>query len=119
MANPGAHGFSELLYNYSSMGNNNGSAFGGYSANVPFHNYSGGVIMWISRFWLMVPVLAIAGALAKKKIVPEGPGTLATHTPLFVAMLCAVVLIVAGLTFVPALVLGPVVEHLRMSGVVR
>ncbi|MEQ1934279.1 MAG: potassium-transporting ATPase subunit KdpA [Fimbriimonadaceae bacterium] len=119
MANPGPHGFSELLYNYSSMSNNNGSAFGGYSANVPFHNFVGGVAMWLSRFWLLVPVLAIAGALAKKKIVPAGPGTLPTHTPLFVVMLCAVVLIVAGLTFVPALALGPAIEALRMSGGVR
>ncbi|MBC8064234.1 MAG: potassium-transporting ATPase subunit KdpA, partial [Chlorobia bacterium] len=82
MANSGIHGFSEVLYNYSSMANNNGSAFAGYSANVPFHNWAGGIIMWLSRFWLVVPVLAIAGSVAKKKIVPTGPGTLATHTPL-------------------------------------
>ncbi|MBS1724196.1 MAG: potassium-transporting ATPase subunit KdpA [Armatimonadetes bacterium] len=116
MANPGPHGFSELLYAYSSMGNNNGSAFAGFSANVPFHNFLGGIAMWLSRFWLMVPVLAIAGSLARKKVVPAGPGTLPTHTMLFVVMLCSVVLIVAGLTFVPALVLGPGIEQLRMSG---
>lgn len=116
MANSGPHGFSEVLYAYSSMGNNNGSAFAGYSANVPFHNMVGGVVMWLSRFWLMVPVLAIAGAMARKKIVPEGPGTLPTHTPLFVAMLCGIVLIVAGLTFIPSLALGPIVEHLRLTG---
>jgi len=116
MANTGPHGFSELLYNYSSMGNNNGSAFGGYSANVPFHNILGGIAMWISRFWLLVPVLALAGSLARKKVVPVGPGTLPTHNPLFVAMLCFIVLLVAGLTFIPALALGPGIEALRMAG---
>lgn len=119
MANPGPHGFSELLYAYSSMGNNNGSAFAGYTANVPFHNFLGGIAMWFSRFWLMVPVLAIAGSLARKKVVPTGPGTLPTHTTLFVVMLCSVVLVVAGLTFVPALVLGPGIEQLRMVGGVQ
>ncbi len=119
MANPGPHGFSEVLYAYSSMGNNNGSAFGGFSANVPFHNFLGGVAMWLSRFWLMVPVLAIAGSLARKKVVPTGPGTLPTHTPLFVGMLCAIVLVVAGLTFIPALALGPGIESLRMAGGAR
>lgn len=116
MSNPGAHGFSQLLYNYSSMGNNNGSAFAGFSANVPFHNLLGGVIMWLSRFWLIVPVLALAGSLAQKKIVPASSGTLPTHTPLFVGLLCTVVLIVGALTFIPALALGPVVEHLQMGG---
>jgi potassium-transporting ATPase potassium-binding subunit len=115
MANPGAHGFSELLYNYSSMANNNGSAFAGMSANVPFHNLLGTVATWLSRFWVMVPVLAIAGSLARKRTVPVGPGTLATHSPLFVGLLCAVVLIVGALTFVPALALGPVVEHLQAT----
>lgn len=115
MANSGPHGFSELLYNYSSMANNNGSAFGGFSANVPFHNFLGGIVMWLSRFWLLVPILAIAGSLARKKVVPEGAGTLPTHTPLFVVMLCAIVLVVAGLTFIPALALGPVIEQLRMA----
>jgi len=116
MSNPGAHGFSQLLYNYTSMGNNNGSAFGGFSANVPFHNWLGGAIMWMSRFWLIVPVLAIAGSLAKKKVVPVGVGTLPTHTPLFVGLLCTVVLIVGALTFIPALALGPIVEHLQFIG---
>lgn len=116
MSNPGAHGFSQVLYNYTSMGNNNGSAFAGFNANVPFHNWLGGIIMWLSRFWLVVPVLAIAGSLGKKKIVPVGPGTLATHTPLFVALLCGTVLLVGALTFVPALALGPIVEHLQMGG---
>lgn len=117
MSNPGAHGFSQLLYAYSSMGNNNGSAFAGYSANVPTHNFLGGVIMWLSRFWLIIPVLAIAGSLGKKKIVPVGPGTLPTHTPLFVVLLCGTVILVGALTFVPALALGPIVEHLQMGGV--
>lgn len=116
MSNPGAHGFSQLLYNYSSMGNNNGSAFAGFSANVPFHNLVGGVVMWLSRFWLIVPVLALAGSLAQKKVVPASSGTLPTHTPLFVGLLCSVVLVVGALTFIPALALGPVVEHLQMGG---
>lgn len=117
MSNPGAHGFSQILYNYTSMGNNNGSAFAGFNANVPFHNYLGGVLMWLSRFWLIVPILAIAGSLAKKKIVPASVGTLPTHTPLFVGFLCTVVLVVGALTFIPALALGPIVEHLQMGGV--
>jgi len=115
MSNPGAHGFSQLLYAYSSMSNNNGSAFAGFSANVPFHNYLGGVAMWLSRFALIVPVLAIAGSLGKKKVVPVGAGTLPTHTPLFIGLLCGVVLIVGALTFIPALALGPIVEHLQMT----
>ncbi|MCW5936691.1 MAG: potassium-transporting ATPase subunit KdpA [Fimbriimonadaceae bacterium] len=115
MANPGAHGFSELLYAYSSMGNNNGSAFAGFGANVPFHNFLGAAAMWVSRFWLMVPVLAIAGSLARKRIVPAGPGTLPTHTPLFVVLLCSVVIVVGALTFIPALGLGPIVEHLQIA----
>ncbi len=110
--NPGVHGFSEILYAFSSVGNNNGSAFGGLSANSPFYNLLLGLSMLISRYGLIVPVLAIAGSLAGKKIVPVGPGTLPTHTPLFVAMLIATVLLVGALTFVPALALGPIVEHL-------
>jgi len=114
--NPGAHGFSEILYAFSSAGNNNGSAFGGLSANTPFYNLSLGLAMLAARFWLIVPVLAIAGSLAAKKIIPAGPGTLPTHTPLFVALLIGTVLLVGALTFVPALALGPVVEHLMMRG---
>jgi K+-transporting ATPase ATPase A chain len=113
-ANPGAHGFSEILYAFSSMGNNNGSAFAGISANTPFYNLVGGVAMLASRYWIAVPALAIAGALARKKLVPAGLGTLPTHTPLFVAMLIGVVIIVGALTFIPALALGPIVEHLLM-----
>jgi len=112
--NPGAHGFSEVLYAFSSAGNNNGSAFGGLSANVPFYNYMLSVAMLLSRFGLMLPVLAIAASLASKKTVPVGPGTLPTHTPLFAVLLIITVLMVGALTFVPALALGPVVEHLQM-----
>jgi len=115
--NPGAHGFSEVLYAFSSAGNNNGSAFGGISANTPFYNTMLGFAMLFSRYWLAVPVLAIAGSLAAKKIVPTGPGTLPTHTPLFVALLIGTVLMVGALTFIPALALGPIVEHLQMIGI--
>jgi potassium-transporting ATPase potassium-binding subunit len=114
-ANPGPHGFSEILYAFSSMGNNNGSAFAGLSANVPFYNLLGGIAMLISRYWLAIPTLAIAGSLARKKIVPPSPGTLPTHTPLFVALLIGVVIIVGALTFIPALALGPIVEHLLLT----
>jgi K+-transporting ATPase ATPase A chain len=112
--NPGAHGFSEVLYAYSSMGNNNGSAFAGLGANNPFYNLTGGLAMLFARYWLALPTLAIAGSLARKKQVPAGPGTLPTHTPLFVVMLIGVVIIVGALTFIPALALGPIVEHLLM-----
>jgi K+-transporting ATPase ATPase A chain len=112
--NPGAHGFSEILYAYTSQGNNNGSAFAGLNANTPFYNITGGMAMLISRFWLAVPTLALAGALARKKLVPAGPGTLATHTPLFIALLIGVVILVGALTFVPALALGPIIEHLLL-----
>jgi K+-transporting ATPase ATPase A chain len=114
--NPGAHGFSEVLYAYSSQGNNNGSAFAGLNANTPFYNITGGMAMLISRFWLAVPTLALAGALARKKLIPAGPGTLATHTPLFVVLLIGVVIMVGALTFLPALALGPIVEELIMIG---
>lgn len=111
---PGAHGFSELLYAYSSQGNNNGSAFAGFGANIPFHNTAGGLAMLIARYWLAIPTLAIAGSLARKKIVPVGPGTLPTHNALFIIILIGVVIIVGALTFIPALALGPIVEHLMM-----
>jgi K+-transporting ATPase ATPase A chain len=110
--NPGAHGFSEILYAYSSAANNNGSAFGGLSANTPFYNVSLGVAMFLGRFFVKIPVLALAGALARKKFVPVGAGTLPTHTPLFVSMLVGVVILVGALTFIPALALGPIVEQL-------
>jgi len=113
-ANPGAHGFSEILYGFSSAGNNNGSAFAGLSANTPFYNTALGFAMLFARYWLAIPALAIAGSLARKKIVPVGSGTLPTHTPLFVGLLVGVVLLVGALTFVPALALGPIVEHLTL-----
>ncbi len=112
--NPGAHGFSEVLYAFTSQGNNNGSAFAGLGANTPFYNLTGGLAMFFARFWLAIPTLAIAGSLARKKQVPVSPGTLPTHTPLFVLFLIGVVVLVGALTFFPALALGPVVEHLQM-----
>jgi K+-transporting ATPase ATPase A chain len=117
VANPGAHGFSEILYAFSSAGNNNGSAFAGLSANTPFYNTALGIAMLLARYWLLVAVLAVAGAVAAKKTVPAGPGTLPTHTPLFIVLLIGTVLLVGALTFVPALALGPIVEHLQMLGV--
>jgi K+-transporting ATPase ATPase A chain len=112
--NPKAHGFSEVLYLFTSQGNNNGSAFAGIGANTPFYNTTGGLAMYFARFWLMIPTLAIAGSLAKKKLVPPSPGTLPTHTPLFIFFLIGVVVLVGALTFFPALALGPIVEHLQM-----
>ena len=112
--NPGAHGFSEVLYAFTSMGNNNGSAFAGLGANNPFYNSTGGVAMLVARFWIIIPILGIAGSLAGKRFTPPSAGTLPTASPLFVAMLLGVVVIVGALTFVPALALGPVVEHLQM-----
>ncbi len=112
--NPGAHGFSEVLYAFTSQGNNNGSAFGGLGANTPFYNLTGGIAMLISRYWLAVPTLALAGSLVKKKLIPTSEGTLPTHTPLFIFWLIAVVLIVGALNFLPALALGPIVEHFMM-----
>jgi K+-transporting ATPase ATPase A chain len=110
------HGLSEVLYAFSSAGNNNGSAFAGLSANTPFYNIALGIAMFVARYWLAIPVLAIAGSLAKKKATPVSAGTLPTHTPLFVVLLVGTVLLVGALTFVPALALGPVVEHLMMMG---
>ncbi|HEU5283592.1 MAG TPA: potassium-transporting ATPase subunit KdpA, partial [Burkholderiales bacterium] len=110
--NPGTHGFSEVLYAFSSAGNNNGSAFAGLGANTPFYNGWLGVAMWFGRFAVIVPVLAIAGSLAAKNRVAQGPGTMPTHGPLFVGLLVGTVLLVGALTYVPALALGPVVEHL-------
>ena len=112
--NPAGHGFSEILYAFSSAGNNNGSAFAGLSANTPFYNTALGFAMLFSRYWLAVPVLALAGALAAAKHVPPSAGTLPTHTPLFVVVLIGTVVTVGALTFVPALALGPVVEHLQL-----
>jgi len=115
VANPGAHGFSEILYAFSSAAGNNGSAFAGLSANTPFYNIALGIVMLFGRYGIIIPVLAIAGSLAAKKTVPTTLGTLPTHTPLFVMLLIGTVLLVGALTFVPALALGPVVEHLMMT----
>jgi K+-transporting ATPase ATPase A chain len=112
--NPGAHGFSEVLYIFTSQGNNNGSAFAGVSANTPFYNLMGAIAMIIGRYWLAVPTLALAGSLVRKKFVPVSEGTLPTHTPLFIFWLVAVVIIVGALNFIPALALGPIVEHFTM-----
>ncbi len=114
--NPGPHGFSEVLYAFTSQGNNNGSAFAGLSVNTPFYNITGGIAMLIGRYWLAVPTLALAGSLVRKKLVPPGNGTLPTHTPLFIFWLIAVILIVGALNFIPALALGPIVEHFMMVG---
>lgn len=114
IANPGAHGFSEILYALSSAANNNGSAFAGLSANTPFYNVLQAVAMWFGRFGVIVPVLAIAGALAAKKRVAATAGTLPTHGPLFAGLLAGTVLLVGLLNYVPALALGPVVEHLML-----
>ena len=114
--NPGAHGFSEILYAFSSAGNNNGSAFAGLGANTLFYNTALGLAMLFARYWLAIPALAIAGSLVSKKKIPAGAGTLPTHTPLFVGWLIGVIVIVGALSFVPALGLGPIVEHLMVFG---
>ncbi len=112
--NPGPHGFSEVLYLFTSQGNNNGSAFAGIAADTPFYNLWGAIAMIIGRYWLAVPTLALGGSLASKKLVPSSEGTLPTHTPLFVGWLIAVVILVGALNFFPALALGPIVEHFMM-----
>jgi K+-transporting ATPase ATPase A chain len=114
IANPGAHGFSEILYAFTSAGNNNGSAFAGLSVNTPFYNTLLAVVMWFGRFGVIVPVLAIAGSLAAKKRMAVTAGTLPTHGPLFVGLLIGTVLLVGLLNYLPALALGPVVEHLML-----
>jgi K+-transporting ATPase ATPase A chain len=114
IANPGAHGFSEILYAFSSAANNNGSAFAGLSANTPFYNTMLAIAMWFGRFAVIVPVLAIAGSQAGKGRLPANGGTMPTHGPLFVALLIGVVVLVGVLNYVPALALGPVVEHLQL-----
>jgi K+-transporting ATPase ATPase A chain len=114
-ANPGPHGFSEILYAFSSAANNNGSAFAGLSANTIFYNTALGIVMFLGRFWVIIPVLAIAGSLAKKKLVPASSGTLPTHTPLFVALLIGVIVIVGALSFMPAWALGPIAEQLTAA----
>jgi potassium-transporting ATPase potassium-binding subunit len=116
LGNPGAHGFSEILYAFTSGTGNNGSAFGGIIVSGPFYATAIGLCMLIGRYWIIVPVLAIAGSLAAKKAVPSGLGTLPTHTPLFVGLLAGTIVLVGALTFFPALALGPIVEHLLLHG---
>jgi K+-transporting ATPase ATPase A chain len=115
LGNPGAHGFSEILYAFSSGANNNGSAFGGITVSGPFYATAIGLCMLVGRYWVIVPVLALAGALARKRRIPVSAGTLPTHTPLFVGLLVGTIVLVGALTFIPALGLGPVVEHLQLS----
>jgi len=114
VANPAAHGFSEILYAFTSASGNNGSAFAGLSANTPFYNTALGIVMFFARFWIIVPVLAFAGSVVAKKRVPVGAGTLPTHTMLFVFWLIGVVIVIGALTFFPALALGPIIEHLQL-----
>ncbi len=114
--NPGPHGFSEILYAFSSASNNNGSAFAGLGTNTLFYNIALGLVMLFGRYWLAIPALAIAGSLVQKKKVPVSVGTLPTHTPLFVAWLIGVIIVVGALSFFPALALGPIVEHLMQGG---
>jgi K+-transporting ATPase ATPase A chain len=114
ISNIGPHGFSQILYAFSSAGNNNGSAFGGLSANTRFYNTLLGIAMLFGRFWVMVPIIAIAGSLASKKYVTPSAGTLPTHTPLFVFFLAGIIIIVGALTFLPGLALGPIAEHLTL-----
>jgi potassium-transporting ATPase potassium-binding subunit len=116
IANPGPHGFSEILYAFSSAANNNGSAFGGLSANTPFYNIATGIAMWLGRFWPIVATLAISGSLAAKKRIPVTEGTMPTHGPLFVSLLLGSILLIGVLTYVPALALGPIVEHFMLLG---
>jgi K+-transporting ATPase ATPase A chain len=116
VANPAAHGFAEILYAFSSASGNNGSAFAGLSANTPFYNTALGIVMFFARYWIIIPVLALAGSMAAKRKVPAGAGTLETHTPLFIFFLIGVVVIIGALTFIPALALGPIVEHLVLYG---
>jgi K+-transporting ATPase ATPase A chain len=113
--NAGAHGLSEILYAYTSQTENNGSAFGGLTANTPWYDLTGGLCMLFGRFLFIIPALAIAGSLAKKKVVPTSAGTLPTHGPLFVGLLVATVIVIGALTFFPALSLGPIVEHFLMQ----
>jgi K+-transporting ATPase ATPase A chain len=110
--NAGPHGFSEVLYAYTSQGNNNGSAFGGLTGNTPFYNVTGAIAMLLGRFGVIIPALALSGSLAHKKVVPAGLGSFRTDNTMFVGLLLGVIVIVGGLTFFPALALGPIVEQL-------
>jgi K+-transporting ATPase ATPase A chain len=114
--NPGPHGFSEVLYAFSSASNNNGSAFAGLGTNNLFYNIALGLVMLFGRFWLAIPALAIAGSLVEKKKIPVTAGTLPTHTPLFIVWVIGVIVLVGALSFFPALSLGPIVEFLMRRG---
>ena len=115
MANPGPHGFTEVLYAYTSQTGNNGSAFAGLTGNTMFYNLTGAVAMLVGRFWMIIPAMAIAGSLAEKKSVPPSAGTFPTTGGLFVGLVVGVIVIIGGLTFFPALALGPIVEQLAMA----
>jgi K+-transporting ATPase ATPase A chain len=115
MANAGPHGFTEVLYAFTSATGNNGSAFGGLTGNTPFYNLTLASSMFVGRFFMIVPAMALAGSLAAKKSIPPSAGTLPTHSGLFVGLVVGVILIIGGLTFFPALALGPIVEHLAMN----
>jgi K+-transporting ATPase ATPase A chain len=115
MANPGPHGFTEVLYAYTSQTGNNGSAFAGLTGNTLWYNVTGAIAMLVGRFWMIIPAMAIAGSLAAKKSVPASAGTFPTTGGLFVGLVVGVILIIGGLTFFPALALGPIVEHLAMT----
>lgn len=115
LGNPSAHGFTEVLYSFTSMANNNGSSFPGLNANTPFYNLIGSVVMFFGRYWTAIPVLAIAGSLARKRVIPPSLGTLPTTTPLFIGLLIGTILIVGALTYLPALALGPIVEQFIMG----
>jgi len=117
IANPGPHGFTEILYAFTSAANNNGSAFGGLSVNTPFYNVALGLAMWLGRFWPIVAVLAIAGSLAAKKRIPTTAGTMPTAGPLFITLLIGTILLIGVLNYVPALALGPIVEHFMLAAV--
>ena len=114
IANPGSHGFTEILYAFTSMANNNGSSFAGLNANTPYYNLLGGLTMLIGRYWIAIPLLAMSGSLVKKKIIPNSSGTLSTHTPLFLLLLIGITLLLGALSFLPTLALGPIVEHLLL-----
>jgi K+-transporting ATPase ATPase A chain len=115
MANPGPHGFTEVLYAFTSQTGNNGSAFAGLSGNIPFYNLAGAIAMLVGRFWMIIPAMAIAGSLAEKRSIPPSAGTFPTTGGLFIGLVVGVILIIGGLTFFPALALGPIVEQLAMS----
>jgi len=114
ISNPGPHGFTQILYAFTSMGNNNGSAFAGLNANTPFYNVLGGFMMLVGRFWTAIPLLAIAGTLVKKKTIPKSSGTLSTHTSLFMILLISITILLGALSFIPALALGPIAEQLTL-----